>query len=344
MKGLKLNREKLYACIDIELPKIYQINKDSKPNNLTIIKFIITGSKPATLNIYENCNGTTTLHYKVGANQSLSQSIAEQLVNACQIKELKFNSFYIKSIRDEDFDVMLSFLNEGISTIEYDKVEQNGKRIVKIKGRQGDVITITKHSNNSFQVQGKPILLFSKVIEILSELMPFKEVIEQQLAYYETHLTTSDILGELENKLPSTHELIEDKIKAILTPSLALSKLDIELEDYSSFAFPVLRALEGVLKQCFNNNKITITKDGFGEFISKNGNNYILTDNCKKVISNITIRSKICNLYKYYNIHRHSLFHVDGLIPTTRIITKQESDVIIKKTLELIDDSKICLQ
>lgn len=343
MKGLKLNREKLHNHIDTELSKNYQVTKDIKPNNLTIFKFIVTGSPVAMLNIYENQDGTTTLNYKVGANQDLSKKIAEQLVSICQIKEFKSNSFYIKSIRDEDFEAMLSFLVDGGNTIKNDKTEQKGKRIVSIKGKQGDSITITKHSNNAFQVQGKPMLLFNEVIELLSELMPFKDVIEQQLAFYETNLTTSDILGELENKLPTTHGLIEDKIKVILTPSLALSKIGIELQDYSAYAFPVLRALEGVLKQIFKKNDVIIPKEGFGEYIVKSGNNYIFTDDGKGKISNSEIQNKICNLYKYYNIHRHALFHVDGGVVTTKTISKQESDDIIKKTLELIEGAKVCL-
>lgn len=343
MKGLKLNREKLHNHIHTELSKTFQVTKDLKPNNLTIFKFIVTGSPIAMLNIYENQDGTTTLYHKVGANQDLSKEIAEQLVSICQIREFKSNSFYIKSIRDEDFETMLSFLVDGGNTINNDNTEQSGKRIVNIRGKQGDLITITKHSNSAFQVQGKPILLFNEVIELLSELMPFKDVIEQQLAFYETNLTTNDILGELENKLPSTHELIEDKIKVILTPSLALSKIGIELQDYSAYAFPVLRALEGVLKQIFKKNNIIISKEGFGEYIEKTGNNYIFTDEGKAGISKVAIQNKICNLYKYYNIHRHALFHVDGDVVTTKIISKQESDEIIKKTLDLIEDSKICL-
>lgn len=344
MKGLKLNRNKLHEHINTELSKEYQIQEERKPKNLTIFKFVATGIPNALLNVYENTDGTTTLHYKVGANQDLSKKIAERLVTICEIKTFKSNSFYIKSIRDEDFDILLSFLTENGNTIENDKTEQTRKRIVKIKGKQGDMITVTKHINNSFQVQGKPMLLFNEIIELLSELMPFKDVIEQQLSFYETNLTTADILGELENKLPSTHDLIEDKIKVILTPSLALAKIGVELDDYSAFAFPALRALEGVMKQIFKNKGVVIPKEGFGEYITKNGNNYIFTDKCKETITDSNVENKICKMYKYYNIHRHALFHVDGLVVTTKIISKQESDDIIAKILDIIEDSKICLQ
>lgn len=343
MKGLKLNREKLYEYISTELSKDYQIQKECKPNNLTIFKFIATGIPNALLNVYENLDGTTTLHYKVGANQDLSKKIAEHLVTICEIKTFKSNSFYIKSIRDEDFDTLLSFLTENGNTIENDKTEQAGKRIIKIKGKQGDTITVTKHINNSFQVQGKPMLLFNEIMELLSELMPFKDIIEQQLSFYETNLTTADILGELENKLPTTHDLIEDKIKVILTPSLALAKIGVELDDYSAFAFPALRALEGIMKQIFKNRGIVIPKEGFGEYIKCDGDNCVFTDKGKSIITDSGMQSKICKMYKYYKIHRHALFHVDGMVVTTKIISKHESDDIITKTLEIIEDSKSCL-
>lgn len=343
MKGLKLNRKKLYECINTELSKKFQIQKECKPNNLIIFKFITTGIPNALLNVYENLDGTTTLHYKVGANQDLSKKIAEHLVTISEIKTFKSNSFYIKSIRDQDFNVLLSFLTENGNNIENDKIEQTGKRIIKIKGKQGDTITVTKHINNSFQVQGKPMLLFNEIIELLSELMPFKDIIEQQLSFYETNLTAADILGELESRLPNTHNLIEDKIKVILTPSLALVKIGVELDDYSAFAFPALRALEGIMKQIFKNRGVVIPKEGFGEYIKSDGDNCVFTEMGKSVISDSGMQSKICKMYKYYKIHRHALFHVDGMVVTTKIISKQESDDIITKTLEIIEDSKLCL-
>lgn len=343
MKKLNLNRELYHNHISNILSQEFQYTVEDKPNNLKIVKFIKTGEKQAQLNIYENTDGTTTLHYAVGQNQDLSKRIAEEIVTVSSIKEFKAHSFYIKAIRDEDFDAFIDIIVEYGNEIENEKSEGN-KRVIALRGKQGDKIVVTKHSNNAFQVQGKPMLLFNEVIEVLSNFLAFDEIIQQQLKFYETNLTSADIRGELETKLPNICNLLEDKLKVIITPSLALQKIDVELEDYSAFAYPVLRSIEGLLKQIFlRYGKQVDYKEGFGEYLIKEKGIYILEEEFKKEIDNPAIESKICNLYKYYNIHRHSLFHVDDNIVNSKVISLQEANNIITTSLTVIDECSICL-
>jgi len=344
MKGLNLNRKTYHDYLDNNIIAEYQVKKEFKPNNLIIYRFIKTGESPAQLNIYENNDGTTSLYYLVGKNQELSKKIAEQIISISTVKEFKSHSFYIKSIRDEDFETLLEIIIEYGNIIENDE-QRDKKRIITIRGKQGDKIVVTKHSNNAFQVQGKPMLLFSEIIEILSEFLTFDEIIDQQLSFYETNLTSVDIRGELEAKLPHTCNLLEDKLKVIITPSLALQKLDVELEDYSVFAYPILRAIEGVLKQIFMKfGKKINYREGFGEFIIKEYGNYRLEEEFEIELNNVTIGNRICKLYKYYNIYRHSLFHIDDDIISSKVISLHEANNIITTSLTIIDESYDCLK
>ncbi|MFZ4263769.1 type II toxin-antitoxin system RnlA family toxin [Sphingobacterium sp. HJSM2_6] len=343
MKKLRLNRELYYNYIKSELFQEFQYTIEDKPNNLKIVKFIKTGEAQAQLNIYENNDGTTTLQYAVGQNQELSKKIAEELVSVSSIKEFKAHSFYIKTIRDEDFDAFVEIIVEFGNVIE-NFITEGNKTILTLRGKQGDKIVVTKHINNAFQVQGKPMLLFNEIIVVLSEFLAFDEIIQQQLKFYESNLTTADIRGELENRLPNICGLLEDKLKVIITPSLALQKMQVELEDYSAFAYPILRSIEGVLKQIFlKYGKDIDYKEGFGEYLIKEKSAYILEEEFRMEINNPAIETKICNLYKYYNIYRHSLFHIDDDVLSSKVITLQEANNIITTSLTLIDDCSICL-
>ena len=104
MKKLNLDRGKLTETIE-QLKEEYKISIENKPN-LDIYKFDKEGVPQASLNVYNNADGTTTLHHKTGANQKLSLEIANHIKNNCLITEFKSNSFYLKAIRDEDFDVL----------------------------------------------------------------------------------------------------------------------------------------------------------------------------------------------------------------------------------------------
>ncbi len=339
MKGLNIDRDKIGKVLNESYSTKYDITLDEKPNNLWVYKFKGTGFPTAILNIYFLNEGTTTLHYKVGANQELSFEIANFIVDNCSIKEFKSNSFYLKSIRDIDFETILEYLALENET-ESDNTSDKG-RVVKIKGKQGDKITLHHFSNGAFQAQGKPRMIFNDVIAILSEIMPFKDIVNSQLDFYETNLTANDILGELETRLPISSKYLLDKVKSILSPSLALKKFVVELDDFSAFAFPVLRGLEGVLKQIYFDNGIVIGKDGFGDYlqIDSRGNNVSLTNSTTSKINCAKTQKAICDIYSFYNYNRHSLFHMDGTIVTSRILNRTEAESIINNALNLIESS-----
>lgn len=340
MKGLSLNRNKIEDVLNENLSDKYTISKESKPNGLIVYKFIGTGIKPASLNIYFINGGTTTLHYKIGANQELSFDIASLIKEKCSIKEFKSNSFYLKAIRKVDFETILEFLVEDQNIILSDVIEKNGRK-VKVEGFQGDEVTLFHYTNDAFMIQGKPRMLFNDIVVLLSEMMPFKDIIEKQLEFYETNLTATDIIGELENRLPISGKYLEDKIKIVFSPSLAVSKIIIELDDYSFFAFPALRGLEGVLKQIFKENGIVISsKDGFGDYIhNRGGINTVLSDLSKEKIKCQKTENAICEIYSFYNSQRHSLFHMEGTVINSRILTFQEATHLINFTINLIESS-----
>ena len=339
MKGLNIDRDKIGKVINENYASKFDISLEEKPNNLWVYKFKGTGIQPAILNVYYVNDGTTTLYYKLGANQDLSLEVATLIKDNCSIKEFKSNSFYLKSIRDVDFETILEYLaleNE----IENDDANDKG-RIVKVKGKQGDKITLHHFSNGAFQAQGKPRMIFNDVIAILSEIMPFKDIVNSQLEFYETNLTADDILGELETRLPISSQYLLDKVKSVLSPSLALKKFVVELDDFSAFAFPVLRGLEGVLKQIYFDNGIVIGKEGFGDYlqIDSRGIGVTLKNSTTSKISCGKTHKAICDIYSFYSYHRHSLFHMDGTIETSKILNRTEAESIINMALNLIESS-----
>lgn len=341
MSFKKLNIDR--SLIDSTIKEFIGVDTDyevtQKSDILYSHTFLKSGSPKAMLNVYYNTDGSTTLTYKVGGNRDYSLSIAQELKEKCCLKVFKSNSFYLKSMRVEDFEVLIEFLVEGGASIIEDTTLKNG-RLIKLKGVQGDELALNHYSNNAFQAQGKPMLLFLETISMLCELFPFKEIIEAQLAFYDVNLTSTDIIGELENRLPISGNHLADKIKSVLSPSLALRKIDVELTDYSVFAFPILRGLEGVMKQIFLNKGVNITtRDSFGTYFDNSGINVKFTKKAKEDIKCIKHERSLCKLYSYFNIQRNSIFHMDGMVVTSKVLDRAEALHIIETGLNIIEDS-----
>lgn len=340
---LHLNRELIETTINDNLNGAEIIEKKEPPGQI-VYKFKVSGQPDANLNIYYNHDGTTSLTYKTGKNHDFSLSIAQTIVKKCSLKEFKAESFYIKKIREDDFETVLDFLKTecGAEIKEPTKIA-HGKQ-VKAKGKQGDILSFNMFDNGSLQIQGKPLLLHSQTIEILSELLPFKDVIQQQLKFYETNITSADILGELENRIPTAYLSIDDKLKSIISPSIALRKVDIELTDYSAFAYPSLRGLEGVLKQIFRDKGIIVrSEDNFGDYFIDKGIAIEIRKESKEIINCEKTCNCLIKLYSVYRSQRHALFHVDGLVSNTKIINRAEAEMLINLILNILEETFVSL-
>ena len=229
-----------------------------------------TENKTARIHVYYKNDGTSTINNDQCKNRLFSDSIVEKLLEKCQIKEFKFNQLYFKSITDEDFDFLIEYIKSIGAKVETEKTIPTGTQF-KLKGKQGEDLSIIRYNNKSIHFQGKPSLLFNNIIDVLVDIFPANEVLDGQLGYYNITTPKEEILSELDTLYPITGANITPILKAIISPSIALRRLSFDLSDFSFMAFPVLRGLEGVMKLVFSKHNITITNfDGFTDYFDIN--------------------------------------------------------------------------
>jgi len=339
-KGLSLNRELIEPALSN-----FEVGISITPQEKE--KFIeytlsVPGKDAALLHIYRNKDGSTTLNYKVGKNQALSLAIAEYLKEKCTLASGAARpSLSINAVTNEKFQLILEFLKDECNASVSEAISIQHGQQYKVTGKQGDVLSFNLFSTQKLQIQGKPLLLYSETIEILSELFDYKEIIESQLKVIQVDITVSEVVSELEILMPAAYGFIGNKLVSIISPALALRKLTIELSDYSCFAFPALRGLEGYIKLLFSTQiGITIDNKGFGEhFQIKSPNDFELKPNIK-ACCDLNVCRAIEKSYKYYKSQRHGLFHTDGIPETTRILSsRHDADSIIKKITEIIEET-----
>ena len=144
---------------------------------------------------------------------------------------------------------------------------------------------------------------------------------------------------ELKNRVPNAYRLLDDTSRAILAPCVVLTKLKIDLPDYSAMVFPALRGLEAYIKCLLVKHGIVVTIGGGVSSHFNRGS--LLPGNQAKIACKHTI-SAIEDSFEYYSANRHGLFHVDGTPATTRTIgDRQEAIAIVGHILHLMDQSSI---
>jgi len=298
----------------------------------------------ALLVVYYKNDGTITLDPTAGKNKELSKELAEYIKDNCLITERKSFSLSFKDVSGEDFSLLLEFLTEELeATVTEDNISDT-RRLFRVKGALKDEIVITYYNNKTVLVQGKPLNLYIEIKLFFYEILSFEQVVKTESDTYKVDLKVEEIRHEIESYLPTAFSFLDDRLIRILTPSLSLAKLDIQMEDYSSFAFPALKGLEGYIRQLLmfkGNDGGVKNANKLGSLFKEDPNNYSwLQDFAKTDIDCDATCSALEKSYNFWKSKRHPYFHVDRHIQMTPIIwNKGDAETIIHEALTLIEET-----
>ena len=201
----------------------------------------------------------------------------------------------------------------------------------------GDKLTINVYQTGTLTLQGKPAYLYGEAISFLSYCndISVDDIVNSINSFHDVNVKTSEVRNDMEVLMPRAYGNIDETIIKLLSPSILLRKVNVDLEDYSCYAFPALRALEGYIKYLFGLKGIEI---GYNFANIFNGD--VLTPQIAVRIGDTTFQSEVERLYDYFKKNRHIHFHTEQNLSVTKFIEgKHEADEIINTVLNLIESS-----
>jgi hypothetical protein len=217
----------------------------AKAGNSFQMSFNLDGAAQK-LAVYENKNGSTTLS-RLNMETGIFVKIADAIRDGCSIGTAGRFDVAIPRFAQENLDSLLEYLVEQAVEISTD-VSENGYRILRLKGPQGDCLTIKRYDNATLHMQGRRAMLASTALNFLAEVLNHDQAVKAQLDTFEVKLNLVEIGKEVEGRLPASFARVSEVVRTQLVTALALTKLNIELPDYCPVAFPALKGLEGFLK------------------------------------------------------------------------------------------------
>lgn len=344
-KKLNLDRQKIDKWIrdycglkfkEFEYNGISHVN-----NNLYRSEFLGDG-RIITIDFYFNQDGTTTINPAVGKHREISIDCAFYIrEQAGDLADRKNFSYSIHRMKKEDVERLLEYL------LENDRVKKTGfdeapnYTLHRYESSFGDRITLKYFTNGTLQVQGKPLYLYQEVTCFLAEYYPFEQLIDAQAEYFHVSIKKEDIKHEINTFLRYSQSFLGDHLVNMISTSIIYKQIDIDLDDYTSFVFPVLRVLEGYIKKLFLSKNYTLPKRGFNDiFICPFGDKFELRESVKESIKCEATCNAIEKAYNYYNKNRHGLFHIENIPEASRFIqNKHEAIRIINEVLILIEET-----
>ena len=187
-------------------------------------------------------------------------------------------------------------------------------------------------------VQGKNTFLFQVIAAYIIEVEEGCSVEQLLGSAYRLSIKKDEINEAFSLIEASLKPDCPEGIKRLIRQSLVNLKYYVYAEDYSQYAFPALRALEGHIKYLIQSTGRTVAHTF--DYFNKNGatNTYYYTP----AIADQIKKQAIETCYNYYKSQRDTTFHfgdILGQTDTTRIISKKEdADIIIKECIRLICD------
>lgn len=299
-------------------------------------KIAKTGQPSGLLHVYLMANECITLNFKVGTNVDLSSTLATHLAEKCMKTKFEQKPLSLKSITQKDWDFLIQYLVEHYGFVSKTRVEPNGVSF-EISGSKLKPVYLIRYNNGRFLMQGKALEIYGIIASLLCELVADKSmVITAQIEAYSIEgISPESLSDELNNLMPTSFDFIGPTLQAIISSSLAFAKLNVDLPDYSGFAYPAIRGLEGYVKLLLAKYNYPITEQaGFADKFNKR----ILKESVKDTIRCPSSIEAIERSYDLYSIHRHGLFHVDANPETSRILeTKEKAVSLIYEIIGLIE-------
>lgn len=285
---------------------------------------------------FEKVSGHSNIIYNDKADQTAKSALIDRKKVAIQ----GANWYSIPYFSEEDFEAFTEIVLEMDGNISCTKDNLNNKTIYRFAlGTELVTVTWFKGGNHKLLVQGKNTYLFQVITTTLVELDDTSKVEQIMGSAYRISINESDVEQSFDFFKQGFSVDYPDNIKRLIRQSIINLKYSIESEDYTQYAFPALRALEGHIKYLIvsaggNNNKF------FNTFNRNSAADpYYYTG---KLLDTSKITS-IEQCFNYYKSQRDTAFHfgdILGCTDSTRLIlNKVEADEIIQKCLSLINEN-----
>ena len=356
-KNLEINLDEMENIINAwGMQSEYNDIKVEAPGDMdakTLNYIVDCDGKKAIVAIFPTKGGACSISSKFGKEKEISAEIVEFIVSRSGklANSFPFKNGFTMSIAKEDFGAFYELMKElDDVVVEEDGTDDQKKFFSRLKNkRYGDTITISYYHTEKVLIQGKPLELFRKAIEIISQGNALEKVFCADTKIRSIRVDGDDIVTDMKESLEEAYDFLGSAHKGILASAYIMYRSNISVTnkdlivDYSVIFNPATRVLEGyMLKILVNNNVLHENGETIGYyFVGEDSSNpYELYPKYVSDIDNDVIVSELNKLYKLYIKVRHQYCHASENDFTTAIISdRRNADSIFEEIITSINSS-----
>lgn len=289
------------------------------------------GVEDATLDVFFNKDGTSTLTWKIGKNRTLGKELADRLYDTINPDEFHSVNMTLIGIERIDIQSIMDLLSTDESgAFGVSQEELSGSLRWRIEcPYHNDSLVVTHHTTRRLQIQGRPLTCYRKLVYLLTDILDLAglELVLSRSDQNSSVIVRREVAAEfLKKMLPHSFENLPGLTRDLLVSGQCVKLAGPSLPEYSMLLFPELRSLEGALKAKLAEFGFDSDSNEFGyffDFVRASGT-FALKASFHGHITSLQLRSELSVAYTFFNKHRHSLFHMNSAEETSRKITNIE--------------------
>lgn len=200
--------------------------------------------------------------------------------------------------------------------------------------------------NDKVVIQGKPKQLFTTLITYITELVEFDDIPAIFNSVFHINIPKDNVASQFQSLLPNAYDKLPAKLAKTLHQAVYNINITGDLYDATFLAQPVIRAIDGHLRNIMITNIPGVThkdiKDhGFHHFIKIGEEKYSLDPSYVPEGMKDEVKRYIGRCYSFYHRNRNVLSHWDdptAPLDTTKLLDAHMAHDLIKRTLSVIDE------
>lgn len=295
---------------------------------------------------YDKANRFITIHYKKngltsiyhqGSNKTskLGEECCEYIISKTSLPDTVHKTFTIRNCNLGNYE----YFKEEIGDEHIVIIKTNDASVserIKVKDDTGATITVTIYKNATLFFQGAVTPLFISLINAALQWMLY--VVDNNNSIIGLKNVSCNIESDVTKHIDHIEKLKPDgdvMIKMMET-SLQLVNSGISVSDYGCYTFGVLKAIEGILKLRIQEDVSTF--DNFGDYFILNKSKGTYHFKTHLYDGQPNLKKALEKAYNHFHKYRHSTFHVDDQIETTKILNYSEAMSIIFDSIHIINE------
>ena len=338
MKNLKINRDLIHNCI-VKATNSELIPMERQNNGVKTVRY--TFDTNSILDIYYNKNGTTSMTC-CGKDSELAALVANEIIDNCVVDLPEpTRALYLKNFSQENFDTIIQrFKSQDLSVADLEDTEYS-KRYTITNTNNESIKVHYFPSTGALNFQGKGYTIYSDLVERMGDWVSVNDIIGSNLAANNIEsITEEELVKAMKDALPTSFDFLKGAVANIMASSFFLTKIENNnLPDYSWMVFPILRGFEGALKKMLILKGIRVNKN-FGEVFEPDAPGsatYKLLNIHSTAINDVEFCDLMTNCYNYLSANRHGIFHINGILNTTRLLSRENALEMFNEIIDLIE-------